>query len=153
MKLKTEMLLSIVAVLVSVAALVTTWFESSASRKHDRLSVKPIVSIAFKVTGQKGQNGFFIANNGLGPAVIKKLMLYWDSKRIDQPDEKAWAYVFDKMGIDGSCMKKALISGAVLKPGEEHIIVGKTDAAVIPCDIAFSNFYLLEKKSFHRDHV
>jgi hypothetical protein len=97
MKIKIELLFSTLALVISIAALVIAWFEYAASREHDRLSVKPIVKVAFKLTGQDDGDGFFIANNGLGPALIKRLKIFWNNKLIDKPDEKAWAEVFDNM--------------------------------------------------------
>jgi len=55
------------AILISCVALLATFMQAEMTRKHNRLSVIPIIHFNSSETDHK----LSITNNGLGPAIIK----------------------------------------------------------------------------------
>lgn len=70
--------IAVAAVVVAVAALSVSVWEGVTSRKHNRLSVRPLLKIEFYNTDSHCLSAC-LYNNGLGPAVI-------DSNVVEIPD-------------------------------------------------------------------
>lgn len=65
------------ALFVAITAVVLTILQSSWQRRHDRLSVKPFLSLHTQ-SDFDGVSGFLsvsLTNIGLGPAIVKKLLV------------------------------------------------------------------------------
>jgi hypothetical protein len=64
------------ALVVSTAATTMAAWSASQQRRHTRLSVQPIAAIP--IADFEGRVGVFLANNGLGPMRIKKILVIGD---------------------------------------------------------------------------
>jgi hypothetical protein len=68
-----EMLTAIAALL----ALILTIWQGILTRSHDRLSVKPLLSFTLATMNLENHPvGIFLRNDGLGPAVIRKVSVF-----------------------------------------------------------------------------
>lgn len=63
-------------ILIAVLAVFTSIWSACESRKHNRLSFKPNLSIASAFTNSPSQNGVYLDSNGPGPALIKSFAVY-----------------------------------------------------------------------------
>lgn len=73
------------AILIALCALFFTMYQTLATRKHNRLSVKP--HLCFFTHKEFNDNETILKstlhNNGLGPALIKSFQFYLDEKEIE----------------------------------------------------------------------
>ncbi|GGQ13875.1 hypothetical protein [Shewanella litoralis] len=67
--LTAEIIIAISSILIALCALVTTIWQGMITRKHNKLSVRPIISVYVIVSGDNTL-GLKIVNQGLGPAII-----------------------------------------------------------------------------------
>jgi len=90
-----------IAILAFFLAMLTAFmliYESYANRKHNRLSIKPSLNILYKSTDEPVL-GFFLSNEGFGPAIIKKATITIDGKVIVLNKPSAWGLAFNALGI------------------------------------------------------
>lgn len=101
--------------LIAVAALVTAVWSAGATRRHNRLSVKPHLAIATWATDSIQKWGIVLSNDGLGPAVVRSYKIFIDGKEI--PPSK-WADIAACLGEPVGRWEYAAPVGAI-KPGDE----------------------------------
>jgi len=79
--------------------------------------------------GLEERNGIYIANPGLGPAIIKDLSVEVGGKSYNQTDKRMWPNLFHALEISPLCFRRRSIQlGGVLKPGEEVALLTVTHA-------------------------
>jgi hypothetical protein len=71
---------TIAATITSIAALALAWHEGWATRRHDRLSVRPHIDFRYSLVEETGFVGIRIHNSGLGPAFIRTLRFHIDGQ-------------------------------------------------------------------------
>ncbi|MFA6599322.1 MAG: hypothetical protein WCS69_16495 [Ignavibacteriaceae bacterium] len=72
-----ELLLGIIGTIIALSAVVTTVWQGILTRRHNRLSVKPILRIDRKtVVGEKVS--ILLTNSGVGPAIICRVKFFVD---------------------------------------------------------------------------
>jgi hypothetical protein len=85
------------------------------------------VDIAYYLEGKLNErNGIYIANSGLGPAIIKAVSVEVGGKSYNAMDKHVWQNVFHDLKINPFCFRRGWIG--VLKPGEEFAILTITHA-------------------------
>jgi len=75
-------LLGIAGVATALCALVATIWQGVISRKHNRLSVKPVLTLYREEVNGK----IYVKNNGIGPALIRGFAIHLDSKPLAERD-------------------------------------------------------------------
>lgn len=70
--------------LVAILALIVAIYESYRRRRHDRLSVQPVIEGKAELFKEKAE--VFLLNVGLGPARITEYKIYVDGNEIDRMD-------------------------------------------------------------------
>jgi hypothetical protein len=83
--------ISILALGVAFFALVITAYEGYATRRHNRLSVKPFLFTSFDYDNEG--SGWSLYNKGVGPALIK-----WCEVRVDGQPMHDWREAIEKLG-------------------------------------------------------
>jgi hypothetical protein len=69
--------IAICSVVVAVASLAVSAYVARATRKHNRISVQPV--LGFRTTySTEDDSGLLLVNSGLGPAKVKKSVLTYD---------------------------------------------------------------------------
>ena len=78
--------IAICSVVVAVASLAVSAYVAWATRKHNRLSVQPV--LGFRTTySADGYSGLILINSGLGPARIIKSQLTYDGVQFEEFNE------------------------------------------------------------------
>ncbi|MFW6084068.1 MAG: hypothetical protein ACODAA_02540 [Gemmatimonadota bacterium] len=82
---------AIAATVTAVAALVVAVRDSVQSRAYDRVSVQPILVIdARRATSDATDEGeFVVSNQGVGPAVIRNVRIFYDPIVGSEPGREA----------------------------------------------------------------
>ena len=70
----------IIAIVVSVLALTLTLFQAWATRRHNYLSVRPLLRAGWKASNEF--HGVSLKNLGLGPAIVKKYEILQNRQKI-----------------------------------------------------------------------
>jgi hypothetical protein len=98
--------------------------------RHYRLSVRPHVVITFTLEGGTGEkNGIYIANLGLGPAIVKALSVEVGGKSYDAMDRRVWRNIFRDLTIVPGCFRQGWAQpGNAWKPGDEIGLLTVTHA-------------------------
>jgi hypothetical protein len=109
-KIRTEIIISIVAVVI---AFISLWFSISQgveTRRHNRLSVKPILVIGSN-TAPAPDYGLILSNEGTGPALVKGWKITYKNKLMGEYQEgkkgldnwynieKGWLKIREQLGI------------------------------------------------------
>ncbi len=79
---------SVGAVLVAVVALVAAIVEGRAARKHNRLSVRPLLRIDCYEN-----EGISLHNTGAGPAILQEFLVFADGRQVEATDDSPAALV------------------------------------------------------------
>lgn len=138
-----ELSLSIFAVIVSFVAVGFSWWQLEVARQHNRISVKPVIAFSQYLEGPGGRNGMFVSNQGLGPAKLKSLEVTVDGKVFSGLGQNRWPDVIRQAGSTPRCFKQGWpTKDAVLKAGEEKVLLAQSKAALPICDVATMFFYL-----------
>ena len=107
------------AIIVAICAVAISVWQGYETRKHNRLSTKPIILYEWEVKeGQK--SGIYIQNNGLGPAILTDIEFSYAGKIIQRKDNSKWAIVSKKINRNGG---KVIFNyfnpGAAFIPGQK----------------------------------
>jgi hypothetical protein len=122
--------ISTLALIISFGALLVSSLQYCAVTKHYRLSVRPHVVPNFVLEGGKDErNGIYIANPGLGPAIIKAISVEVGGKSYDATDKRVWQNAFRDLTIVPGCLRRGWVeSGNALKSGDEWALLTITHA-------------------------
>ncbi len=109
------------AIFIAALAIISTVWQGYIARRHNRLSVKPLLGFHYKLKSVNGYYGIDIENRGLGAAIINKLYLYVGGKFIGHVNsEKVWTTgltsLFSDSVVQFSCKK--LTGKCTIKEGE-----------------------------------
>ncbi len=115
-------LLSIVAIVMSVGALLVSVFEVSAIRDEQRVQVWPYISVDTNYTSE----GFRLeaTNKGIGPARIRTLLMTFDGRPVDDLDQLIIDTIGEEDAFSYEMYMASDISQSVMSPDEERILFG-----------------------------
>ena len=119
----------IATIFIAVLALFISVWSTYETRKHNRLSLKPHLSITSEFTSRESQNGVYLYNNGHGPALIKTFSVYIGENELNTSSPASFYNAirkqlnFQKLAISVAVPK----NGDVLKAGESHKILGPVE--------------------------
>lgn len=88
---------------IAMLALIFTAYQSSLTRKHNKISVRPLIKITTQHGDGKKNYSIDFNNHGLGPAIVTKVIIYVDGVNIGVADnDYNWnkAIVNAKKGTD-----------------------------------------------------
>lgn len=110
---KTKYIISICAIIIAILSLFVTVYESYQQRRHDRLSVKPVLQVIFST--ENNWEGFKLKSSGLGPAVISWIEVFVDGKLVH-----GWQEAMERLNlsIPERHSINAVYSKDVLRPNE-----------------------------------
>ena len=123
-------------------ALIATIIQGWHAREHNKLSVRPYLTMAAKIEGPGGKNGIFIENAGLGTAIIKKAIIRFN--QIDYDFNKiVWPEILGKKGIDKMCFERTWLPvDAAITTTKEEAIIKLTRADSKGCYLEISKLVL-----------
>ena len=136
--MNTDKVLSISAIMIALAAVGVSIWQSVEIRKHNRFSLAPYIVVAPGLTGLDGKNGVFVENNGTGSAFIINAEIVANGKVFDLT-KNSWPQIYKHLNIKPLCHSESWFpKGSVLKAGMEHQLIGPTKSAEKPtCRIEF----------------
>jgi hypothetical protein len=111
-RLDTNVVIAVSAVVISMCALVVSFYEVSVMRGDQRASVWPYLDVEMSYSA----DGFGIqaANNGIGPAVVRSVQVEVDGEPAEDWDDVIERLVGPNSGIDYSIYRVNPINGEVL---------------------------------------
>lgn len=113
---KADILMASTALIVSICALVVSFYEAGLMRKQHEDSVWPYIDVGTSYN----KEGFrlHVSNKGVGPAIIKSFKIWLEEQPIEQ-----WDGFIEKHYGDSIAYSCSSINGNVLSPNEEVRIV------------------------------
>lgn len=134
-RILTDTTLSTLAILISVAAFAVSYLQLQDARKHNRLSVKPIIQVVRNIllNPDSNQGLYHIHNDGTGPATFSKVEIYFKGQLINKPEVAAWRHIFKQQGEEKLglyCLQIGQIQGSSMPPGDDHFILRIKDPKI-----------------------
>ena len=139
-----ELTLSLSAMIIAIASIAISIWESSTMRKHYHLSVIPHLNNTFSVDDSSSTNNAFaffnIKNNGLGPAVFISREYFVDGIKIDDSKNHFSVILSDLLNFDNTAGNTfaSIPKGTTISAGENLRVFG----------LFFSN-----RESFYRQRM
>ena len=115
--MKSEKIQSYLAVFLAIFAVVISIWQGYEQRRHNRLSVKPILT--FDGITSNNRRMIRLSNDGLGPAIIKRFRIIEDGKIYDAADGNPW----NKLSFFSSLNYSEMYyfdDGATIKPEDTY---------------------------------
>ena len=125
-----DKLLSLFAFLVSVGTFSTFAYQTYLIQKQQYASMMPYLMIEKynDGTGEYVKRRIILANDGIGPAFIQDVKIYYkDSVYQQDPGSFFFAFVHPPDSIDASIDDGDLALGQVIPAGEEVLLIGSND--------------------------
>lgn len=102
--MKIELLVSIIGTIIALSAMATTVWQGFLTRRHNRLSVRPMLRVDRIIAENKAS--LLLANRGVGPAIIISMKFFVDGKVIEKKDSiPPGVLVLQKIGLDARNFK------------------------------------------------
>lgn len=86
-------------VLISICALALSIFSAIESQKHDRISVQPRLEFTNSHAKTADEAGIYLENNGLGPAFVTDLRIYFNGNRMGHWQNAAYAAAIENENL------------------------------------------------------
>ena len=121
-KISSETIVSLSAIIIAIASIGVTIWQGIETRKHNRLSVRPGLEITFGL--DKDNFGYFLTNNGLGPAIITYKKLFVDGKEVHYTGFSGYDEFISKLGLnDHKVSHTGIYPGKTIKANEKVYII------------------------------
>jgi len=108
-----EFIISVSAIFIALLALSVTIWQGILIRKHNRLSVKPILNIDYNFSAHIGDIGIYLINKGIGPAVIIDYKVFVDDILLECDYTEIWHKAAPLLRIN-----EPWVTSHFLEPGE-----------------------------------
>lgn len=118
-----ETFIALAALIVSVSAVAVGMYEAALQRRHDRAEVWPHLELTTFTT----TNGatLSVSNTGIGPALIKSVVITVDGKRVRHWDEALTALLGH---APTEAFSHSTIAESALRPGDKVLMIGLPNA-------------------------
>jgi hypothetical protein len=120
---------SLAGTIVAIVALVATIWNGLATRRHNRLSVRPLLRIDW--TFEDGPLEAILRNAGIGPAFIGGVSVYVDALKVELPFPESVRAALVAAGIAERCTGYNVFPGTALAAGEEFVLASLPNTAAI----------------------
>ncbi len=116
---------AISTIFIACTAVGISIWQGWETRRHNKLSVKPILEIHTSTTEAAPLLGVWVENCGTGPAIIKDMIVYFDGQpiKVDSKEKAENIYRSAIILIDKVGLWHPHGSGAVLKQGGKANII------------------------------
>ncbi|MFP2995089.1 hypothetical protein ABN763_04230 [Spongiivirga sp. MCCC 1A20706] len=122
-KIKTDRLLGLSAMIISLLTLIIFIYQTSIIREQSKLSVKPRIDFTINQGGNDSLVVFqqVVENKGLGPAIIDSIYFVYQGKAFNLDTKKLFEDQFPKLLEYGYFTQHATLGkGSTLMPAEER---------------------------------
>jgi hypothetical protein len=127
-------IIDLATVLIATCALVATFWQILTTRRHNKLSVKPLLTFDRHYSRSKDVNvGLHVLNCGVGPAIIESTSVVCGPKDMRATTVDELFEILQKYGIDGPVRYYWYSPGDVIPPNkDQHYITLLRDAGSRP---------------------
>lgn len=140
-------------ILIALCALVLTVYQGYTTRKHNRLSVHPIVNGTRHITTSPPVVQYTLSSMGLGPAVVTSYRVFIDGIKFEYDTDSVllcWSRIWNQLGIPQFdnhvwITPTHLAEGVSLSPGREITIL-----EIVPDSVTTDRVHLFEEKVMER---
>jgi hypothetical protein len=119
-----NLIVSAAATVIALAALGLSVYEAMLSRRHARLSVRPLLDSELHVSSARDRFCLVVTNNGLGPAIIKKWQLLVDGKPYRDLGITRWEQLTAHLKLSQSVSYSYFEPNSILAPEESEELIG-----------------------------
>ena len=138
--MKTEKIQSLIAILVAILALAISIWQGFEERKHNRLSVKPLLN--FETVSHNQTKSIRLSNDGLGPAIIKGFYVYLDGEQLDANIQNPWTKVLEHRNLSGQVSQMWYLSASsIFKPEKAYNLLSWPVDSLAQLDIRITIDY------------
>ena len=116
---------AIMSIIIAFFALLTTIVQGIQNHRRNKIQVRPFLgaSTQMHVSGDVGRYEFKLTNRGVGPAIIKKSILLFDSEVISQNDYQNYVdFLKAKLKKYRSMQVGFVVPDRIMKADEEQMI-------------------------------
>jgi hypothetical protein len=121
-----ETFVALTALVVSISAVAVGIYEASLQRKHDVAEVWPHVELSV-YTSPTGA-ALYLENNGIGPAIIKSVVVTVDGRPRRNWDEVA----HELLGANSALTQTSTVTERAVRPGDKVTMVGIGKESLTP---------------------
>jgi hypothetical protein len=115
--------IAVCAAVIALASLFVAANQAYLARKHNRLSVRPILSVYRKQFSEQPIE-YCVENRGLGPAIVKSFSILIDGNEVKASDGNCVYAATDTLGVDRSDVGGHLIPvNEVITAGQEIVAI------------------------------
>lgn len=128
-----ELVVSVTSAIVALFALFLSLFEGRQSRRHARLSVRPVLDFKIHVTNKTGRFDVSVSNNGFGPAVVRSWTLLVDGKPYRELGITDWMELTAHFGWDKLMAQGERVSYSYFEKGDVLAMQQQEELVGFPC--------------------
>jgi hypothetical protein len=120
MEMHADTIVKIVAVVIALLSLTVSVTTVLLTRQHNRLSVRPSLTVLNEFGDPEGKDwGWILSNKGTGPALFRSMTIKVNGKPITSGPYEAWKEVIKQLGIVGNISTRSLGEGEPISAGEK----------------------------------
>jgi hypothetical protein len=116
MKLNTDRVVSLTAMIVGLGSLFTVVYQTALEREQQKASALPYVMIGLQVSDARSY--VFVRNTGVGPALIEDIVLHYQGREIRQDPYDFLLEVRPETARNDGLSVDKLIPGRLVPAGE-----------------------------------
>lgn len=138
---RSEKIQSFIAIFIAIIALFISIWQGFEQRKHNRYSVRPLLTFDSYVSNKT--RSIRISNDGLGPAIIKEFKVKIDGETISGDQDNPWTTVVEKRNLNGKISEMYYFANGTTMKTEKsrNLLSWKTDT-ISSLDISIFIKYL-----------
>jgi len=122
-----EAIVGISSAVIALASLFISFWSAHLTRKHNQLSVMPRLDSHAVHDQSLGSHKYFLQNKGIGPAIIRKVDVVLDARKINESLEDSIHIIVRELVPrieNNSLITGGIGKGSVLAPGDEICLLG-----------------------------
>lgn len=121
-----DLIVGLTATLLALLALVVTVWEGIVMRRHNRLSVRPMLDFKLLLAAYSPDFGLTLLNKGVGPAIITKFDLFVDGQPIAKDGTGGWISALCAIGQQKKKWRYGWWEvGQLMEAGEKLEVLGR----------------------------
>ena len=117
--------IALASILIAFIALQSNIKEGKETRKHNKLSVRPLLTVEKKQIEEEDNHNhkFILVNSGVGPAIIESFALYFKDRKVSYNDSEAYGNFLEHNMKRFNCQHISHGNrGVVMAAGEEKML-------------------------------
>jgi hypothetical protein len=142
MNFDVEIWVAMASAVIAICALGVTIWQGRQNYKHNKLSVRPFLgTFEYRdiINNNTGRLTFELMNCGIGPAIIKNFVLFYDGKEVSRNNRKTYYAFLQNLLADFGRLEISMYSpGAAMQIGEKLLLLS-FDYDFKKQDIGFTN--------------